>query len=231
MSPDVEFVLPTELPTELAVETAANPSRPLRLQLMLKRILDSACAFFLILLLSPVLVLIAISIRLSSSGPAFFRQKRWGSDETQFDCWKFRTMYVDQDSRVPAARVRELQEKGILFKPKNDPRVTPLGSFLRKASLDELPQLFNVLGGEMSFVGPRPLMLHMLAPYPELRRARGQMRPGITGLWQVSARESNETALQMARYDLAYIRGFSLWNDLRILLRTPGVVLFRKGAY
>ena len=140
-------------------------------------------------------------------------------------------MYVDQDSRVSADKVRALQAQGILFKPKNDPRVTRVGAFLRKTSIDELPQLLNVLTGEMSLVGPRPLMLHMLDPYPELRRARGQMRPGITGLWQISARENNETALQMAHYDLTYIRNFSLWSDFRILLRTPAAVFFRKGAY
>lgn len=227
MSHDAEFLLPAES----AVETAGHAGLGLRAQFLLKRIFDVTFALFLLLLLAPVLLLIALSVRLTSRGPALFRQKRWGRNESQFDCWKFRTMYLGQDSRVPAAAVRALQEQGILFKPKNDPRVTPVGSFLRKTSLDELPQLFNVLTGEMSLVGPRPLMLHMLAPYPELRRARGQMWPGITGLWQVSARESNETALQMARYDLAYVRSFSLWIDFRIMLRTPAVVLFRKGAY
>jgi lipopolysaccharide/colanic/teichoic acid biosynthesis glycosyltransferase len=138
---------------------------------------------------------------------------------------------VDQASLVDPSRNRELEARGILFKPKNDPRVTRVGAFLRKTSIDELPQLFNVLAGEMSLVGPRPLMLHMLDPYPELRAARGQMRPGITGLWQISARESNETALQMARYDLGYIRDFSLWVDFKILLRTPATVLFGKGAH
>lgn len=140
-------------------------------------------------------------------------------------------MRIDQEVFVDQAAVRQLEAQGILFKPKDDPRVTPIGSFLRRTSLDELPQLFNVLIGDMSLVGPRPLMLHMLDPYPGLRHVRGQMRPGITGTWQISARENNETALQMAHFDLTYIREFSLWNDLRILLRTPAVVLFGKGAY
>lgn len=235
-SNDAELALESDhaadFPADLAAMMSAN-RLPLLLstQLTAKRILDTACAFCLLLALAPVLALAALAVRVSSPGPALFRQKRWGRHERHFYCWKFRTMYVDQDSRVPAGKVRELRAQGILLKPKNDPRVTPVGSFLRKTSLDELPQLFNVLMGEMSLVGPRPLMLHMLAPYPELRQARGQMRPGITGLWQISARESNETALQMARYDLGYIRSFSLWNDLRILLRTPAVVFFRRGAY
>jgi lipopolysaccharide/colanic/teichoic acid biosynthesis glycosyltransferase len=140
-------------------------------------------------------------------------------------------MHVKQDSLVDSSAIRRMESRGILFKPKDDPRVTRLGALLRKTSIDELPQLFNVLTGDMSLVGPRPLMLHMLDPYPELRRARGLVRPGITGLWQVSARENNETALQMAHYDLAYIREFSLWNDLLIFLRTPAAVLFGRGAH
>jgi lipopolysaccharide/colanic/teichoic acid biosynthesis glycosyltransferase len=146
-------------------------------------------------------------------------------------CWKFRTMHVAQDDIVDPTTVRELQGQGILLKFRNDPRVTPLGAFLRQTSIDELPQLFNVVMGDMSLVGPRPLMLHMLDPYPDLCAERGQMRPGITGIWQISAREQNENALQMAPYDLAYVRGFNLWTDVKIMLRTPAVVLFHRGAY
>lgn len=207
------------------------PSRFLSAQLVLKRAFDVVGAFGLLLLFFPVLVVAALAVRLSSPGPVLFRQRRWGRDDRQFVCWKFRTMHVDQDSLVPPSTLRQLQAQGILFKPKNDPRVTRVGAFLRKTSIDELPQLFNVLVGDMSLVGPRPLMLHMLEPYPELRRVRGQMPPGITGLWQISKRESNETALQMRRYDLAYIREFSLGADLRILLRTPAAVLSGRGAH
>jgi exopolysaccharide production protein ExoY len=115
---------------------------------------------------------------------------------------------------------------------RNPPRYCASGSEKEvHCSIDELPQLFNVLMGDMSLVGPRPLMPHMLEPYPELRKIRCQMRPGITGLWQISKRENNETALLMAPYDLDYIRSFSLWTDLKIVLRTPAVVLFGKGAY
>jgi len=223
MPDDAEFVL-----TELSL-SRATPG--FSTQLAMKRAFDIVAAFVLLLLVSPVLLLAVLAVRLTSHGPALFRQKRWGRDDSQFECLKFRTMHVAQDSLVDPSTIRELEAKGILFKPKNDPRVTRLGAFLRKTSIDELPQLFNVLAGDMSLVGPRPLMLHMLDPYPELRAARGQMRPGITGLWQISARESNETALQMARYDLGYIRDFSLWADFRILLRTPATVLFGKGAH
>ncbi len=224
MTDDVDCALPAEI-----CLSRATPR--IGVQLSLKRAFDVAAALSLLLLLSPVLLLAALVVRLTSSGPALFRQKRWGHNDCQFECLKFRTMYVDQASLVDPSTIRELEARGILFKPKNDPRVTRVGAFLRKTSIDELPQLFNVLTGEMSLVGPRPLMLHMLDPYPELRAARAQMRPGITGLWQISARESNETALQMARYDLGYIRDFSLWVDFKILLRTPATVLFGKGAH
>jgi lipopolysaccharide/colanic/teichoic acid biosynthesis glycosyltransferase len=200
-------------------------------QLACKRVLDLIGALALILFLSPVLLIAALVVRLSSSGPALFHQQRWGQSGSQFACWKFRTMYVKHDHLVDPATLRQLQAQGVLLKPENDPRVTRVGAFLRKTSIDELPQLFNVVTGKMSLVGPRPLMLHMLEPYPELCEVRGRMRPGITGLWQISAREQNETALQMAPYDLAYLREFSLWTDLKILARTPAAVLFGRGAH
>jgi len=224
MSDDQEVALP--IPIGLS-----QPNSWRSAQLAGKRALDLIGALILLGLLSPILLGVAVGVRFSSPGPVFFRQKRWGRAGSQFLCWKFRTMHVEQDHLVDPVVLRPLQAKGVLLKPKNDPRVTRFGAFLRKTSIDELPQLFNVVTGAMSLVGPRPLMLHMLEPYPELCQARGQMRPGITGLWQVSARQHNETALQMAPYDLAYIRGFSLWTDLKILARTPAVVLFSRGAY
>jgi exopolysaccharide production protein ExoY len=201
------------------------------LQLIIKRAVDVIGALALIVALSPVLLVVAVAVRFSSPGPVLFRQKREGCGARHFACWKFRTMYVDQDKLVPADMLRQMQFKGVLFKPRNDPRITPIGAFLRKTSMDELPQFFNVVVGDMSLVGPRPLMPHMLEPYPELREARGRMRPGITGLWQISARENNETALQMASYDLAYIRSFNLWADLKIAMKTPAAVLLGRGAY
>jgi lipopolysaccharide/colanic/teichoic acid biosynthesis glycosyltransferase len=220
---DAEFALPADF-------TLSRPSFPV-VQIVLKRAFDVVGAFGLLVLFFPVLLAAAVAVRLSSPGPVLFRQKRWGRFDDQFSLWKFRTMHVDQTSLVPPSTLRQLQARGILFKPRNDPRVTRVGAFLRKTSIDELPQLFNVLVGDMSLVGPRPLMLHMLDPYPELRRVRGQIRPGITGLWQISERASNETALQMARYDLSYIRELSLAADARILLKTPAAVLSGKGAH
>jgi lipopolysaccharide/colanic/teichoic acid biosynthesis glycosyltransferase len=200
-------------------------------QLICKRVLDLSVALGLIIFLFPVLLIAAVAVRLSSAGPVLFRQQRWGRGGSQFRCWKFRTMYINQDQFVDAAALNQMQAQGVLLKLKNDPRVTPIGAFLRKTSIDELPQLFNVLTGDMSLVGLCPLMQHMLAPFPELREARGRMQPGITGLWQISARENNETALQMAPYDLEYIREFNLWTDLKILARTPAAVLFGRGAH
>jgi lipopolysaccharide/colanic/teichoic acid biosynthesis glycosyltransferase len=224
MADEIELTLPVDI-------RQGRAPLWMNAQLAGKRVLDVAGALAMIAILSPLLLATAALVRLSSPGPALFRQKRWGRAGTQFSCWKFRTMYVEQDSLIDPATLKQMQARGVLLKPKNDPRVTPIGSFLRRTSIDELPQLFNVIAGDMSLVGPRPLMLHMLAPYPELREVRGQMRPGITGLWQISARENNETALQMAPYDLAYIRGFNLWTDLRIITLTTAVVFLRRGAY
>jgi lipopolysaccharide/colanic/teichoic acid biosynthesis glycosyltransferase len=212
-------------------EIRLNPNPWLVLQLACKRALDLGGALALIVFLSPLLLSAAVAIRLSSPGPALFRQERWGRNDRKFRCWKFRTMHVDQERFVSAVAKQKFEAQGILFKPKSDPRVTFVGALLRRSSIDELPQLFNVLMGDMSLVGPRPLMPHMLESYSELRRVRGRMRPGITGRWQISARENNESALQMAPYDLAYVREFSLWNDLAILAKTPAAVMFAKGAY
>jgi lipopolysaccharide/colanic/teichoic acid biosynthesis glycosyltransferase len=224
MSDDIELASP------IAIRSLRSISW-IGVQFALKRAFDFVGSLTLILFLGPVMLGAAAAVRLSSTGPVFFRQKRWGRGGVQFNCWKFRTMHVRQDQFLDPAILRRLQDQGVLLKLRKDPRVTRVGAFLRKTSIDELPQLLNVVTGDMSLVGPRPLMLHMLAPYPELCEARGQMRPGITGLWQISAREQNETAQQMAQYDLAYIRDFSLWNDLKILARTPAVVLFHTGAY
>jgi exopolysaccharide production protein ExoY len=223
MPDDTEFALPNDI--------HLHPALGLGLQFVFKRALDVMGALALIVVLSPLLLAAAVAVRLSSPGPVLFRQKRWGRGACQFVCWKFRTMYVCQDKLVHPTRLRQSEARGVLLKQKNDPRVTPVGGLLRKSSIDELPQIFNVLVGDMSLVGPRPLVLHMLEPYPELREARGRMRPGITGLWQISARQHNESALQMAPYDLAYVRRFNLWIDLKIMLKTPAAVLFGRGAY
>jgi len=139
-------------------------------------------------------------------------------------------MRVEPDAPWTAAQ-QAAASSGVLVKARHDPRVTRLGRILRSTSLDELPQLFNVLRGDMSLVGPRPLVPFMLAPYPALREVRSLVRPGMTGLWQIRDRQHNTTASAMMRHDLEYVRRFSLGLDLAILLRTPLVVASRQGAY
>ena len=195
-----------------------------------KNLMDRVVAGFGLLCLSPVLLAIAISIRLSDPGPVFFRQPRVGHEGRTFRVWKFRTMYVDAEERKASLKELELNESdGMLFKMKEDPRIFPMGQRLRASSLDELPQLINVLKGEMSLVGPRPLPADDGDYLGDVRR-RLLVRPGITGLWQVSGR-SDLSWDEAVRLDLYYVDNWSLTYDLGILWRTIWVVLRRKGAY
>jgi exopolysaccharide biosynthesis polyprenyl glycosylphosphotransferase len=196
--------------------------------LLAKSLLDRVAAGLGLLLLSPLFALIALSIRLSDAGPVFFRQPRVGHEGRTFRVWKFRTMYVDAEDRL-AGLVDQNETDGMLFKIKQDPRVFPIGRFLRASSLDELPQLINVLWGEMSLVGPRPLPADDGDFLGDVRR-RLLVRPGMTGLWQVSGR-SDLSWDEAVRLDLYYVDNWSLAYDLSILWRTIGVVLARKGAY
>jgi exopolysaccharide biosynthesis WecB/TagA/CpsF family protein len=199
------------------------------IQLIVKRIFDWATAALMLLALAPTLLLIALLVRFSSRGPVTFSQRRVGYREAAFVMHKFRTMRIEQDLATTSAQ-QAAAAHGVLVKQENDPRVTRIGKFLRSTSLDELPQLFNVLKGDMSLVGPRPLVPFMLEPYPDFRKARALVRPGITGLWQVRDRGRNTSAVPMMSHDLEYIRRFSLGLDLGILLRTLFVVGSRKGA-
>ncbi|WP_043513186.1 MULTISPECIES: sugar transferase [unclassified Actinoplanes] len=195
---------------------------------LIKNLLDRVTAALGLLLISPILGIIALGIRLSDPGPVFFRQTRVGHDGQTFKVWKFRTMYVDAEERK--ATLEELNESdGMLFKMKHDPRIFAFGQKLRATSLDELPQLINVLKGEMSLVGPRPLPADDGDYLGDVRR-RLLVRPGITGLWQVSGR-SDLSWDEAVRLDLYYVDNWSLTYDLSILWRTIGVVLKRKGAY
>ncbi|MET0493984.1 MAG: sugar transferase [Actinoplanes sp.] len=195
-----------------------------------KNLLDRVAAFFGLLLLTPVLAVIALGIRMTSPGPVFFRQPRVGHEGRTFRVWKFRTMDVDAEERKASLKELELNESdGMLFKMKEDPRIFPFGSKLRATSLDELPQLINVLKGEMSLVGPRPLPADDGDYLGDVRR-RLLVRPGITGLWQVSGR-SDLSWDESVRLDLYYVDNWSLTYDLSILWRTIWVVLRRKGAY
>ena len=195
---------------------------------LIKNFLDRLLALLGLIVLIPLFVAVAIAIRLSDKGPIFFRQARTGREGQTFRVWKFRTMYVDAEDRL--AEMDDMNESdGMLFKIKNDPRVFPVGRFLRASSIDELPQLINVLLGEMSLVGPRPLPADDGDFLGDVRR-RLLVRPGITGLWQVSGR-SDLSWDDAVRLDLYYVDNWSLVLDLHILWRTIGVVLRSKGAY
>jgi exopolysaccharide biosynthesis polyprenyl glycosylphosphotransferase len=198
-------------------------------QLILKRVLDFTVAFVVLLLLSPVLVVIAALIALTSSGPVLFVQRRVGLHKREFAVYKFRTMVVDAEKKM--REVEHLNEvSGPVFKISNDPRITPLGKFLRKTSIDELPQLINVLKGDMSLVGPRPLPVRDYEGFSkDWQRRRFSVRPGITCLWQVSGRSSIPFE-QWMELDLQYIDKWSLWLDLRILVRTIPAVMKGEGA-
>lgn len=203
-----------------------------RFQLFLKRCFDILVAGTLILLLSPLLILVSVIIKLTSKGPLLYSNERVGLNGVHFSCHKFRSMVTDQSIKEDDhKKAIEGQEKGILHKSKTDSRITWIGKIIRKTSIDELPQLFNVLTGDMSIVGPRPLVPFMLRPYPEFREIRCLVRPGITGLWQIRDRENNTSAEFMMSHDTEYIENYSLLLDAKILLSTPFVVLSAKGAY
>lgn len=198
-----------------------------------KRAMDFSGALVGLLLLMPVMLTVAVLIRLDSPGPIFFRQLRRGYRGRLFWVVKFRTMQVDAE-----AKLKDLEDKNesggkVLFKIKNDPRVTALGRFLRKSSLDELPQLINILRGEMSIVGPRPLQLRdselLLAEDPEGYRRRLQVMPGLTGPWQVGGRSAVDCA-RMVELDVEYANSWTILGDIVIILRTFVAVIVGRGA-
>ncbi len=198
------------------------------LQLLLKRVLDVVVSFVLLLLLSPLLVAVAIGIKLTSPGPVLFAQERVGMNRRRFRMLKFRSMYMNAEQRLgEVAHLNEMD--GPVFKVTNDPRVTPLGRWLRTTSIDELPQLFNVLRGEMSLVGPRPPIPDEVDQYEWLYRKRLSIKPGVTCFWQISGR-NDVSFRQWMELDRTYVDNWSLWLDVKILLRTVPAVLFRKGA-
>jgi exopolysaccharide biosynthesis polyprenyl glycosylphosphotransferase len=194
-----------------------------------KAVFDRVGAALLLTAFAPVLLAVAVAVRLDSPGPVLFRQVRVGRYGREFQIYKFRTMHVDAERRL--AELRHLNEQdAVLFKIRDDPRVTRVGRYLRRLSLDELPQLFNVLGGTMSLVGPRPPLRSEVAAYPADARRRLAVRPGMTGLWQVSGR-SDLPWEEAVRLDLRYVENWSLSLDLVILLRTLTAVWRGAGAY
>jgi exopolysaccharide biosynthesis polyprenyl glycosylphosphotransferase len=196
---------------------------------ILKRAMDVVIASAVLLVTAPLLVLIALAIKLDSPGPVFLRQVRIGRDGDEFICYKFRSMVQDAEARKHELMAQE-GNNGPLFKMKNDPRVTRVGWFLRKTSLDELPQFFNVLLGEMSVVGPRPQVPAEVELYEDWHYQRLEVTPGLTGLWQVSGR-SDLSFDEMVKLDLYYAENWSPWLDIKLMLRTVPAVLFGRGAY
>lgn len=196
----------------------------------LKRLLDVVGSIALMTLLAPALAFVALLIVLGDPGPVFFRQTRVGRYGRLFGMWKFRSMYVDAEARKAELMARNEMAGGVTFKMKDDPRVTKVGKYIRRASIDELPQLWNVLRGDMSLVGPRPPVPKEVAEYTLSDRRRLEVTPGITCIWQVSGRSSIPFP-QQVELDVAYIESQSFWLDVVLLLRTIPAVLFGKGAY
>ncbi len=215
-----------------------HPNLSYRLSATMKKMIDLVGSSVALLILAPLLLLIAVTIKLTSAGPIFFKQQRLGLNGKAFMVLKFRSMYTDCDITTHKEYIKKYitdqcnaaVEPGV-FKLNNDPRITPIGRILRKTSFDELPQLLNVLKGDMSLVGPRPPISYEIDLYNTWHMRRlFACKPGITGLWQVSGR-SRTTFDEMVRLDLKYIAEWSLWLDLKILLKTPMAVLNGHGAY
>ena len=232
-SPTIPYEVISKEPSSLpAVEIIRNQSRSGR---TLKRIGDIIFSFIVLTLGSPIFISIAILVKLSSPGSVFYIQKRVGRNYREFGCIKFRTMYKDADDLLPNLLekyplMRKEFEKD--FKLRQDPRITKLGRFLRRSSLDELPQFFNVLKGEMSVVGPRPIVSNEIIKYSLFMEEVISVRPGLTGLWQVSGR-NNLSYKKRVELDLLYARNRNFLLDLEIIILTLGVLLFPmdRGAF
>ena len=208
------------------VSIVSGPDR--ELALAAKRLMDISGAIVGLIVFSPFLIGAAAAVRLSDGGPVMFRQPRAGLNGRPFQIAKFRTMVVDADSRRAELRANNEIEGNASFKMTNDPRITQVGRFLRKSSIDELPQLWNVLRGEMSLVGPRPHPFDDVAGYDDWHRRRLSMRPGITGLWQIGGR--SETSFdRWVEKDLEYIDRWSLWLDFRVIVATIPAVIRAEG--
>ena len=225
-----------EVASERAAEPGAGHSRVQRLAADgVRRLLDILVAGVMLLVLAPLLMLVALAIRIDTGGPSLFRQRRVGRGRREFTMLKFRTMRSDADATPHREYVQALigddrgPERGRLYKLSVDDRVTRVGHVLRSWSLDEVPQLINVLRGQMALVGPRPVIPYEVEMYPDAYLRRFDVKPGLTGLWQVSGR-NERTYEEMVHFDLEYARGRSLLLDLRILLKTVPVVLGRQGV-
>lgn len=198
---------------------------------IIKRCFDFCCASMFVLLAAPLYLFLALLIKLDSAGPIFYKQTRIGLHGKPFKVWKFRTMVPNAEKLQQELEANNEMKDGILFKIKEDPRITRVGKFLRRYSLDELPQLFNVIFGEMSLVGPRPLPVRDVEKFSQHHYIRQEVLPGITGLWQVSGRSDITDFEKVISLDVAYMESWSLMLDLQILLQTVKVILGKTGAY
>jgi len=196
----------------------------------IKRFMDILLASAALILLLPLFLAVGLAVCLEDGWPVFFVQKRVGLNGREFLFFKFRSMYRDAERRKAALAAQNDSRDGVIFKMKNDPRVTRVGRFIRRFSLDELPQLFNVLIGDLAMVGPRPPVPREVAQYTLAERKRLHVKPGLTCLWQIQGR-SEIPFKQQVRLDLQYIHSQSIWKDIGIMLKTVPAVLLGKGAY
>lgn len=202
----------------------------LRTTYMVKRLSDIAISVLAVILLSPLMIVVAIAIKCESKGPIIYKQIRVGRFGRHFKFYKFRSMRTGADAQKKSLSSRNDSSDGVIFKMKKDPRITRVGAFIRKFSIDELPQLFNVIEGTMSLVGPRPPLPHEVTQYTLEDRKRLNIKPGITCIWQISGR-SDIPFKKQVKLDEEYIKNHGFWRDFVILLKTIPAVLTGKGAY
>lgn len=196
---------------------------------VIKRLIDIVCSFLGVLVLSPLFIIIAIIIKMTSKGPVFFSQKRVGKNGKEFDMYKFRSMVVNaEELKEKLAAKNEMS--GPMFKMKDDPRVTKVGKFIRKTSIDELPQLWNVLKGDMSLVGPRPSLPKEVAQFEDWMYKRLEVKPGLTCYWQVSGRNNIDFEDWM-KLDIRYVEERNFWIDIKLIFKTVGVLFGDKNAH
>jgi exopolysaccharide biosynthesis polyprenyl glycosylphosphotransferase len=197
--------------------------------LAIKRTVDLVAGTLGMIVSIPIILITAVPLLIESKGPLFFKQERVGKNGRTFNMYKLRSMYVDAEQRK-AELMKNNKMDGLMFKMDDDPRITKVGKFIRKYSIDELPQFFNVIKGDMSLVGTRPPTLDEFEQYESKHKRRLSMRPGITGMWQVSGRSDIQDFEEVVRLDCKYIDEWSMWLDIKILFKTVAVVLKHKGA-
>ena len=214
---------------EKQLELESESSVEFSLYEVVKRLIDVVCSFLGVLVLSPLFIIIAIIIKMTSKGPVFFSQKRVGKNGKEFDMYKFRSMVVNaEELKEKLAAQNEMS--GPMFKMKDDPRVTKVGKFIRKTSIDELPQLLNVLKGDMSLVGPRPSLPKEVAQFEDWMYRRLEVKPGLTCYWQVSGRNNIDFEDWM-KLDIKYVDERSTWIDIKLIFKTVGVLFGDKNAH